>query len=291
MRSGARGYRGGMSPFMSFLRRSRRTIAATMAVSGLMVPAVAAGPVSAAGATSLYSYDLTRASGTVANRAAANTGVTLRLQGNWWSNAAGAHFNGDTSSKRSVGHARPGDRPTIDVAGSAAVGAAVVFTWNPGSASCPNDSQNVMQVGPYASGVAQFKLQLGRCRSGAVKPQCRVAGAATPSGAAPVTGSGSIVPGRQYRLECVKAPDRSGGATLTIRLTDLSSGSTKVREVTIPRTGRVRSSKHLSVANKYPMPSYARNTDQFVGSVRRVAMCTGDSASAVRSCLGAAAPG
>ncbi len=280
-----------MSPVISLLRRSRRTIAATAAVSALMVPAALAAPASAATSTSLYAYDFRGAGSTIANRASANTGVPLRLQGNRWSNAAGVHFNGNTSSKRSVGHARPGDRPSIDVAGSAAVGAAVVFTWNPSGGTCPKDSPNVMQIGPYASGVAQFKLQLGKCRSGAATPQCRVAGAATPSGVAPVTGSGSIVPGRQYRLECVKSPDRSGGATLTIRLTDLSSGSTKVREVTIPRTGRILSSKHLSVANKYPMASYARNTDQFVGTVRRVAMCTGDSASAVRSCLGAAAPG
>lgn len=273
----------------SVVRRSRRSLLLGAALSALVVPGVAA-PAAAASATSLYSYDLTRAGGTVANGAASNSGVPLRLEGNWWSNSAGVHFNGDTTSKRSVGHARPGDRPTIDVAGSAAVGAAVVFTWNPAT-SCPRDSRNVLQIGRFASGVSQVKLQLGKCRNGAVKPQCRVAGAATPSGASPVTGSGTVVPGRQYRLECVKAPDRSGGATLTIRLTDLASGSTKVKEATIPRTGRIRSTNHLSVANKYPMPSYSRNTDQFVGTVRRVAICTGDSASAVRSCLSTAAPG
>lgn len=247
-------------------------------------------PVSAGGATSLYAYDLTRAGGTVANDAVSNSGVPLRLSGSWWSNSAGVHFNGDTSSRRSVGQARPGDRPTIDVAGTAAVGAAVVFTWNP-AASCPRDSRNVLQIGRYASGESQVKLQLGTCRNGVVKPQCRVAGAATPSGSAPVNGSGAVVPGQRYRLECIKAPDGSGGATLTIRLTALSSGTTTVKEATIPRTGRIRSGNHLSVANKYPMPSYAKNTDQFVGTVTRVAMCTGDSASAVRSCLVAAAPG
>jgi hypothetical protein len=259
-------------------------------MSALLLPGVAATSASAAGATSLYAYDLRSAGSTVSNRASANAGVPLRLVGNWGSSASGVNFSGNTSNKRSVGYARPGDRPTIDVAGSAAVGAAIVFSWNPTSA-CPRDSPNLMQIGPYASGVSQVKLQLRQCRNGAATPQCRVAGGSTPAGTAPVTGSGTVVPGRQYRLECVKAPDRSGGATLTIRLTDLTTGVTKVREATIPRTGRILSSKHLSVANKYPMPSYARNTDQFVGTVRHVAMCTGDSALSVSSCLGSAAPG
>ena len=118
-----------------------------------------------------------------------------------------------------------------------------------------------------------------------MKPQCRVAGAKTPKGAAPVTGSGTVQPGRRYVLECIKASDVGGSASVTIRLTDVAAGTT-TKTASIPDTGRIASSKPLSVANKYPMPKPSQNTDQFRGLVRRVEVCSGTSVAEVRSCLG-----
>jgi hypothetical protein len=269
-----------------------RTVALIAAAAGAALAPLAGSVSSASSATSLYAYDLANARSSVPNQAASNSGVALRLEGNRWSDDTGTHFNGNTWNKRSVAWADPTSGATIDVAPSEAVGAAVVFRWTPASGdACPRDSRNVMQIGRFATGQSQFKLQLSKCKGGAVQPQCRVAGSATPAGAAPVTASGSITPWRWYRLECVKAPDASGKATLVVRLTDLGSDSTTEATPSIPATGSISSWKPLSVANKYPMPSYAKNTDQFVGVVRRVAMCAGDDVAAVSGCLADAAPG
>lgn len=270
-------------------RRTRRSAIVGLAAGLVAGTALTVSPASAASSTSLYAYDLANAGSSVANRAAANSSVPLRLRGAWSSGSAGVSFRGNTSGLQSVGVADPPGK-AIDVGGATAVGAAAVFTWNPGSSSCPTDSRNVVQIGRFAKGESQLKIQLSRCSGGTVKPQCRVAGANTPKGTGPVTGPGAITPGHRYRVECVKSPDASGSATLTIRLQDLTSGTTKTASAPIPDTGRISTSRVLSVANKYPLPSKAANTDQFVGVVRSVAVCTGTTVAAAQSCLGSTAP-
>lgn len=270
-------------------RRTRRAAIAGLAAGLVAGTALAGSPASAATSTSLYAYDFANAGSSVTNRAAANSSVPLRLQGAWSSSGAGVSFRGNTSGVQSVGVADPPAK-AIDVGGGTAVGAAAVFTWNPGSSSCPSDSKNVVQIGRFAKGESQLKIQLSPCSGGTVKPQCRVAGANTPKSSGPVTGSGVITPGHRYRVECIKSPDASGSATVTIRLQDLTSGTTKTASASIPDTGRVSTSRVLSVANKYPLPSMSANTDQFVGVVRRVAVCSGTTVAAAQSCLGVAAP-
>lgn len=272
-------------------RRPRFALAVGTLVALAASGATPASRADAAGATSLYVYDLANASASVPNDAAANASVPLRLQGNWATGSAGTTFTGNTSGKRSVGVADPSTGRTIDVPATSAVGAATVFTFDPPSGgACPKDSKNLTQVGRFASGEAQLKLQLSACSGGAVKPQCRVAGGATPAGTKPVTGSGTITPGGRYRLECIKSPDSGSSASLTIRLTDVATGTTTAKTATIPDTGKIASSRPMSVANKYPLPTASANTDQFNGVVRRVAICRGDSVGAVRTCLGTAAP-
>lgn len=272
-------------------RRPRFGLAVGVLVAVAAAGATPASRADAAGATSLYVYDLANASASVPNDAAANASVPLRLQGNWTTGSAGTTFTGNTSGKRSVGVADPSSGRTIDVPATSAVGAATVFTFDPPSGgACPKDSKNLTQVGRFASGEAQLKLQLSACGGGTVKPQCRVAGAATPAGAAPATGAGTVVPGRRYRLACIKAPDVAGAAPVTIELTDVAAGTTASKTITVPDSGRIATSRPMSVANKYPLPTASANTDQFNGVVRRVAICRGDSVSAVRTCLGTAAP-
>lgn len=259
--------------------RLTRTLAASAAFVATATVASPAGWAEASSA-SLYDYDLRNASSSVTDRG--SRAAPLKLQGNWTSNGAGVAFTGNTSGKRSVGVADPASSSTIDVPGDAAVGAVIDFT----ASRCSSDSDNLAQIGRFGSGEAQVKLQLGACSGGVVKPQCRVAGANTPKGAAPVTGSGTVQPGRRYVLECIKSPDVGGSANVTVRLTDVAAGTTTTRTASIPDTGRIVSSKPLSVANKYPLPKMSQNTDQFNGTVRRVEVCSGTSVSEVRSCLG-----
>jgi hypothetical protein len=257
--------------------RTRTLTAAAALAASLAVPA----GVASASATSLYDYDLRDASSSAPNGASRDRTVPLELQGDWSSDATGVTFAGNTSGKQSIGVADPPSGSTIDVSAGAAVGAVIDFTLG----GCSSDSDNLAQIGRFAAGEAQIKLQLSSCSGGVVKPQCRVAGAKTPSGAGPVTGSGTIEPGKRYVLECIKSPDSGSSATLTIRLTDVAAGTTTATTATIPDTGRIVSSKALSVANKYPLPTAKQNTDQYAGVVRRVEVCTGSSVSAVRTCL------
>lgn len=255
-----------------------RTLAASLAMVGsLAVPAA----VDAASATSLYEYDL-RSSSPYLNSAPQNGSVPMAFHGDWSSTSDGVVFTGNTSGTRSVGVADPASGATIDVASMAAVGAVIDFTLG----KCSSDSDNLTQIGRFAAGQAQLKLQLSSCSGGVAKPQCRVAGSKTPAGTRPVTGSGTVATGKRYQLECIKSPDSGSSATLTIRLTDVSTGVTTTKTATIPDTGRITSSKPLSVANKYPLPKAQKNTDQFNGTVRRVEVCTGSTVSTVRACLG-----
>lgn len=268
------------------MRTNLRTRSLAGSVALLATLALPGGGVDAASATSLYAYDL-RSSSPYLNSAPQSNAVPMALYGDWSSTSDGVMFTGHrTTSYRSVGVVDP-PGATIDVSGGTAVGAVVDFTFRPPSVeTCPRDSKNLAQIGRFGTGEAQLKLQLGACSAGVVKPQCRVAGANTPKGAAPVTGTGTVQPGRRYVLECIKSPDVGGSASVTVRLTDVAAGTTTTKTASIPDTGRIASSRPLSIANKYPMPKPARNTDQFRGLVRRVEVCSGTSVPEVRSCLG-----
>lgn len=266
-------------------RKARTTIIVAL---GVVVAAVAAGVtltgVQAASSGSLYSYDFYSSNGTVANQATANTGVNMNLQGSWTSNADGTTFAGNTVNTQSGGYADPaGD--TLNVAASESLGASVQFVYKD---TCDADSQNISQIGPFAAGVSQVKMQLSTCKSGKTYPECRFAGALTPTGTPPVRGSTVLVDGKTYRLSCIKSPDTGASATVVMEIiiVDAQQGNeTTTNSFTIPATGAVRSTHNLSVGNKSPLPKIARNTDQFIGTVAQLGYCKGTSTAATKACL------
>ncbi len=216
--------------------------------------------------------------------------MNLNLSGSWSSDATGTQFAGNLTNSRSVGYARPVTGNTIDVPATRAVGASVMFVR---SAACPSDSQYISQIGLFGAGYSEVKLQLSRCVGGLVYPECRIAGALTPTSAYAVRGTVALSAGSTYRLSCVKGPDNGTSATLAMQtgLLDPIDGSrTTVNNFTIPDTGRVSSTRHLSVANKYPLPSQSTNTDQFVGKVVKLSYCSGASTAAAQTCLDGEVP-
>ncbi len=261
---------------------------ALLLVAGAVMALSPAAPlsVSAASSDSLFTYDMRSAGSSVANSAATNSSANLNLIGDWSSNANGTVFNGDLSSSQSVGYANPSGY-TIDVPGSDAVGAAAIISYRgPAPGTCFGDSQNISQIGFFSSNKAQIKLQLSKCRSGNVYPECRIAGLSTPSGNYALRGNEQLQDGNDYRIECVKAPDSGSSATVEMRVTSITeSGNTSVKSFTIPDTGSIRSSSSLSVGNKYPLPSQSKNSDQFNGTVKTISYCRGDTLSAAQSCL------
>jgi hypothetical protein len=50
------------------------------------------------------------------------------------------------------------------------------------------------------------------------------------------------------------------------------------------------SDQYLSVANKYPLPGQANNTDQFSGDLAKVAFCKATATDAMTACLDAEVP-
>lgn len=202
----------------------------------------------------------------------------LRLAGDYQIFPDGVEFTGNTTDTQSAGYFKPPSGYTLDVSPLSAVGAAIDFTFRESPSGCFTDSPNLTQVGFFGSGVSQVKLQLSNCRKtpGRTVPQCRFAGGRTPSGTAPVTGSEPLIDGRRYRLLCVKSPDGASTAQVTMVLDGVSS-----QTFTIPRTGIIRSSAYLSVANKYLMSSQANNSDQYNGVVHQVVYVVGDSVAEV----------
>jgi uncharacterized repeat protein (TIGR01451 family) len=260
----------------------------TLFVASIAMIILSAAPVgvTAASSDSLYTYSMYSASGSVSNSANANSSVDLNLIGDWTSSTEGTEFSGNLTSTQSVGYANPsGD--TINVDGSEAVGAAVIISYQgPAPGTCYDDSQNISQIGFFGNNTAQIKLQLSKCRSGQVYPECRIAGLNTPSGNYALRGNERLQDGNDYRIECVKAPDSGSSTTVEMRVTSLTeSGNTSVKSFNIPATGSIRSSSSLSVGNKYPLPSQSKNSDQFNGTVKTISYCRGDTLNAAQNCL------
>ncbi|HEU4914305.1 MAG TPA: fibronectin type III domain-containing protein [Candidatus Saccharimonadales bacterium] len=249
----------------------------------------------AAAPGSLYSYTLDGSSATIANNAASNNGVSLTLQGNWSQTSFGTRFEGDLSSKQSVGYAKPASGNTINVPTTQAFGGSVLFKYQkPASGNCFSDSPNITQIGKWGTNTTQFKFQLSNCGKSqtAVFPQCRVAG--TSGANNPVTGTQALVDGQTYILQCIKSPDpASGNANLEMNLTkiDTVNGHTlQANSFSIAPTGPLTSVQYLSVANQYPLKSQTNNTDQFNGEIAKLAYCTGTNIAAAKSCLDAEVP-
>ncbi len=239
--------------------------------------------VNATHSDSLFVYDFRNATSTVANQAAANSGVDMVLSGNWSSNSEGVNFTGDLVSLQSGGAADPPSNPTISVPGSNALGMSVVFSSN---GACINDSQNISQIGSFGAGASQLKLQLSKCTDGYVYPECRVAGGNTPTGTGPERGTTAIVADTLYRLECIKGPDVSNvGAELTMRLTEVASDHTYTDTFTIPETGTISTNKDVTAGNKSPLPAQGSNTDQFTGMVQALGYCSSTSAANAQTCV------
>lgn len=251
----------------------------------LLIVLLTGSTVAAASSDSLYSYNLRSAQPSVTNQAAKNQSTPLTLRGAWSSNSEGVLFGGNLSGSQSVGYAKPASGMTVDIPASQAVGLGAAITYQH---TCLNDSQNVTQVGFFSPGESQLKLQLSKCTNNKVYPECRIAGAATPKGTAPVRGSVALQNGSSYYISCTKAPDAGGRAQVVLELmrTDGSSPVTvSSNTFSIPASGALRSSKYLSVANKYPLPSASKNTDQYKGYVAGVIYCKSLSAALAQDCV------
>ena len=241
---------------------------------------------------SLYTYNLRGAGSVIANTAASNTAVSLQLNGDWSSTTAGVDFAGDLVSKQSVGYGKPSSGNTINVAANQAVGNAAEFAYElPNGATCFPDSVNITQIGRFASGSSQVKIQLSKCgvSQTQVFPECRIAGSATPAKTFAVTGSQALQAGQAYRVYCLKAADpASGQASVTMKtvlLDDVNGNQTTTNTFSIPKTGLIQSTTYLSVANKYPLATQANNSDQFTGTVSAVSYCSNATIAEVESCL------
>lgn len=231
---------------------------------------------------SLYVFDFRNASQSVPNLAASNQSAAMQLVGDWQSTADGVQFSGNTTSQQSGGHGAPSTGLVIDEPGSAAVGAAVIFNQSGG---CGVDSQNISQIGPFASATSQIKLQLSKCSSGNMYPECRIAGQSTPTRQFALRGSIALLPGNDYRLECVKSPDQGSSAAVTMRTTDLATATTTTDSFSIPATGSISSSRDVTAGNKYPLPAQGSNTDQYTGTITLLGYCASSDVLTTQSCL------
>ncbi|HET8670215.1 MAG TPA: fibronectin type III domain-containing protein [Candidatus Saccharimonadales bacterium] len=241
---------------------------------------------------SLYSYSLDGASATIPNAAASNTNVAMALQGSWAQTSFGVQFEGNLTNKQSVGYAKPASGSTLTIPASQAIGASVLLKYKaPVGANCFSDSPNISQIGKFLANTTQFKLQLSNCGKSStnVYPQCRVAGASTPTSVLPVMGSTPLVNGETYIIQCVKSPDPvSGNATVQLKTThiDMVNGhTTTTNNFSVAKTGNMNSTQYLSVGNKYPTAPQTNNTDQFNGEVSKLAYCTGADIAAAQTCL------
>lgn len=231
---------------------------------------------------SLYVYDFRNATGVIANTAAVNTTVNMTLTGNWAATTDGTIFSGNTTNTRSVAYAKPATGKTLSVLASQAVGAAIIFIPN---VVCTADSQNLSQIGAFATGVTQVKLQVSKCVQGVTYPECRIAGAATPANTLAFRGTTPLSAGNPYRLECVKGPDQGSTAPLIMRLSDLVTGITTITNMNIPASGAMSSTAYVTAGNKYPLPVQSKNTDQFNGLVAELGYCKSISLVAAQACL------
>jgi hypothetical protein len=279
-----------------------------IAIAGVLAVVVpATGPATAMAAATaterhapalLYDYEFKDTGQTVNNSAPAGPRAPLTLRGPWKRVPDGVRFSGNTHGAESVAYGRPATGYTLNLPSSNAVGIGTrIVYYAPVRGKCFADTPNVTQIGRYAQFTksAQAKLQLSSCATSKtqVLMQCRFAGARTPPKAPPVASTLPLINGHAYGVRCVKSPDHPNGkATITLAVTDLDHRGgrrTVTNTFSVHALGYLRTTNYISAGNKYPMPPPAHNTDQFNGTMTRVAVCTGAPA-AVGRCLGAHLP-
>jgi hypothetical protein len=273
-------------------------LAATLALLALstgLARAVPTAPVRVATAEStpglLYDFHFANSTGTVSNAAGAGPVTKLTLLGDWSLSGNGVHFAGNTTGKQSVAHGVPASGDSLNAPATKAVGVrARIRYFAPSTGTCFGDTPNITQIGRFASHEAQAKIQLSKCADSKthVVVQCRFAGSLTPISVDPVSSTLHLIGGDSYTISCMKAPDRANGtAIVTLIVTNLNA-STAAQNVTnkftVSGLGAMTTKQAISAGNKYPLPSPANNTDQFVGNVARVIYCVGSS-SVVSACL------
>lgn len=241
-------------------------------------------PASAVSSDNLYLYDFANAGSSIQNQGLLYPNLAMNLLGNWSSDTDGVNFTGNTTNLQSGGNAKPASGTTLSVATNQAIGAAVIFKQATG---CGVDSQNISQIGVFATGTTQVKLQLSKCASGKMYPECRIAGSLTPANTQAVRGTLQLAAGKTYKLECVKGPDAGTTAPLVMRTTDLATGQTTVNNFSIPDTGSMSSTAYLTAGNKYPLPSQTKNTDQYNGSISKLGYCRSTTLANAQTCLDA----
>jgi hypothetical protein len=239
----------------------------------------------------LYDFHFAGSTGTVSNSAVAGPATKLSLSGDWSLSSNGVHFAGNTSGKQSVGHGVPASGDSLNAPATEAVGLRARIRYSaPSSGTCFGDTPNIAQIGRFAAHDAQAKIQLSKCADSKthVVVQCRFAGSLTPISVDPVSSTLHLISGDSYTIACMKAPDRTNGTaivTLTVSNLDSTSAAQSVtNKFTVSELGAMTTKQAISAGNKYPLPSAANNTDQFVGNITRVIYCAGTT-SVVSTCL------
>jgi hypothetical protein len=263
-------------------------LSASPAATG--APATSRAP-SAAAPGRVYDFRFAGSTGTVPNSAPGGPIAILSLVGDWSLSTNGVHFAGNTTGKSSVAHGKPITGDTLNVPAGEAVGARARIKYvAPTNGKCFGDTPNITQIGRFAAGAAQAKLQLSKCSDSAthVVVQCRFAGSLTPIKVDPVSSTLHLTSGDSYLVTCMKSPDRANAtAVVTLAVTEIgatTSSRTVTSTFTVAALGPLTTKQVVSAGNKYPLPASANNTDQFNGNIVRVMYCVGTS-SVVRSCL------
>ncbi|HRJ91298.1 MAG TPA: hypothetical protein PLU21_03770 [Candidatus Saccharibacteria bacterium] len=232
-----------------------------------------------------YSYDLRNVqNGAVVNQATKNSGTKLYLEGNWSQHSSGVQFDGNKTNMQSVGQAKPGSTATLTA--SDAIGAGVEFQYDASAGACTSDSRNVTQIGRFATGASQLKIQFSSCSANkkATFVECRVVGSGAVSTDKPVRSTLALVDGMMYVASCAR--DVKTGSTRPVTLSVTPVGGQTVSNVFAYRdSGTFNATGYLSVGNKYPLPAVSKNTDQFTGIISRVVYCSAANLNDVDACL------
>ncbi len=281
---------------MRHLRNRHQKLWGMLAALGVVSGMLFAGGLAAAdGPTALYSYNFLGTSGSVSNAGNYNPTLNLTLIGSWTASVTGAAFTGDLVSQQSVAFAKPTTGFTLSLTAAQTVGFGAHFTYVAPVNGCFGDSPNITQIGRFAANAAQAKLQYSNCSKGKTSEfiQCRFAGSLTPSSVLPIISTQALQNGSSYVVTCVKSADSGSTATVTLTVTRLDGyygNVTTTNSYTVAATGAMQTAEALSVANKYPLPSITKNTDQFVGDMAKVAYCASSLPSDVSTCLATELP-
>jgi len=266
-----------------------------VAVAAAAAGSLVAGPAAARtvpASVLLYDYNFAGTTGTVKNSAASGPHVSLKLSGTWSAVKGGVHFSGDTSGHESVASGKPTSGYTLNEPSSAAVGFGALVRYNgPASGNCFRSTPNLTQVGRFGPHSPQAKIQLTSCTANAtqVMMECRFAGGLVAPAKDEVVSTLPLVNGAEYSVRCVKSPDANAKTTVTLKVTDISTGHTVTTTGTEPAMGAMKTKEYISAGNKYPLPKPAANTSQFNGDMFKTVYCAGTPAE-VNSCLAAQLP-